>query len=746
MNRVGIKLKHSIGSDGQLFEALVQELERRNVNFEQEAIVLVGEWDTFYGRALPMEFRAALCHRIKKDLKENIKSKYSYIKDEKQKKITAECPELEAAIELQINEPKKYEDLGLNVWRYSYIRGLDGQLPGEKQDKSPSKQERDNGESKKDHLLDVKFLEQPVGPSQLDYTRRLADRIELEVAKNHKVRAVGILGTDSYDALLILQALRDRFPSAIFFLTDLDARLAYHDDYRWTRNLVIASHFGLTLHSALQRDVPPFRSSYQTSGFFATLQAVGHVRALDVCPALKIEKKPCGYEADLTNKKFDATVSPRLYEVGRHGAVDLSVGKPASGYESLHPSRPDLEEKTRNGLKPDPIQLGAVLFLCSVAAVTGLLSYQGTRQWINKSSVKWVLIAPSLLIVFYILGVEWALGDHDAGEPFYWFEGVSIWPTEVLRVFVGLLVACFLVKGYLDLKINEKVIESKDEFTEHSEFGKKNWWGRFKITWLWVWNVSDRKPEGNVAVSWDHHKEAATLGCCIPRIFIYLVMLSILFVTVFMAIGLADVRVPCRGTFSCTADRIILFPLLVLANILNLFVLDAAMLTRRWIKDMEFAEKGWPATMTMQTQQLEKVRLVAQRTEAINRLARYPPLIWLLIIVARNNYFDQWNIPLMLIAVWSINLVIAVTPALLLYHAAEGIRSHVMEQLNRELHKELLWGKSADRYVPRTREAIKNVEDMKKGAFLPLWQQPVVEMFLYGVVGLLQYFYIGMYQ
>ena len=139
------------------------------------------------------------------------------------------------------------------------------------------------------------MLERPVGTSQFDYAQRLADRIERDMAEvanaaadsednnRNPVAAIGILGSDAYDALLILQAMRERFPGAVFFTTDLDTRLVYAEEYRWTRNLVTASHYGLELYGMLQRDVPPFRSSYQTSGYFATLQALGHIRPLTTC-------------------------------------------------------------------------------------------------------------------------------------------------------------------------------------------------------------------------------------------------------------------------------------------------------------------------------------------------------------------------------------------------------------------------------------------------------------------------------
>src|SRR5262249_7885803 len=76
-----------------------------------------------------------------------------------------------------------------------------------------------------------------------------------------------------YDKLLLLQALRPELPDATFFTTDLDELLLPQDKLRYTRNLLVASGYGLTLTPDLQRDVLPFRSSYQTSIFLPTTMA-----------------------------------------------------------------------------------------------------------------------------------------------------------------------------------------------------------------------------------------------------------------------------------------------------------------------------------------------------------------------------------------------------------------------------------------------------------------------------------------
>jgi superfamily I DNA/RNA helicase len=74
--------------------------------------------------------------------------------------------------------------------------------------------------------------------------------------------------------LLVLQALRPVLPEALFFTTDLDALIMHPIALTSTRNLLVASSFGLQLRPDIQREIPPFRSSYQSAGFLATRTAI----------------------------------------------------------------------------------------------------------------------------------------------------------------------------------------------------------------------------------------------------------------------------------------------------------------------------------------------------------------------------------------------------------------------------------------------------------------------------------------
>ena len=264
-----IEFHRTISTDLQLAELLVAELENRQVDLllrgktaqeghdhrklgnqatlffggHKDHLVLIAEWDTFYGRSLPEIF-------------------VQVIRQEHNEGLNPGDPAF-----LSPDSPVNW------VHRYSYLRGLDGIVPGSKDIQEP----RPAGSNSKGDTEKLR-QEEPIGRSQYDYLRRLADSIylldqQLRQKNQGFIRAIGILGSDFYDKYLVLQALKQRFPAAIFFTTDLDARLLHEVYNDWTRNLVIASGFDLQLPPEIQGEVPPFRSSYQTSVFFAVLQA-----------------------------------------------------------------------------------------------------------------------------------------------------------------------------------------------------------------------------------------------------------------------------------------------------------------------------------------------------------------------------------------------------------------------------------------------------------------------------------------
>ena len=264
-------------TDDVLIRALITELKRRGIAPDKDAIALVSEWDTFYGRALPNTFSKLL---NRKDL-------------------------------VQV----------------SYLRGLDGKLPG-----SESQSSKTSNDSNKEEAInkrrEIAPLESPQGNSQLDYIPRLAAKLKAgESTLGKKITAIGVLGSDVYDKLLLLQSLRIHFPNVIFFTTDLDARLFHSKELNWSRNLIVASSFGLQLDKDIQGDIPPFRDSYQTATFLASQLAL----------------PPHNKQLEKVATDLDTSITPllpvRLFEIGRGGAYPLG---PDATTERVHPPNPHI--------------------------------------------------------------------------------------------------------------------------------------------------------------------------------------------------------------------------------------------------------------------------------------------------------------------------------------------------------------------------------------------------------------------
>jgi hypothetical protein len=258
--------ERTIFPDDQIVATLWQELECRGLK-QDDHVAIVSEEDTYCARALCSTFTTS-----------------------------------------NINETPLP-----NLHSYTYLRGIDGELPSDAKNEKDEKEAKVQPESDgKNPRSDLRPTERTEGLNQADDVRRLAQELQ-ELDTNLKggsggkeaIKAVGLLGSDVYDKLELLKAFRPVLPEAVFFTNNLDARLAHPDEWNETHNLVVVSARGLSLKESNEKvqRVAPFRDSAQTALFAATLEAAGQAYAED-----------------------DATPrSPLIFEIGRNGPKELSV-------------------------------------------------------------------------------------------------------------------------------------------------------------------------------------------------------------------------------------------------------------------------------------------------------------------------------------------------------------------------------------------------------------------------------------
>lgn len=757
----GIKnFTRTIDTDAVLAEQLLQELKRRRVDLRpcpgkdcNPKVALISEWDTLYGRALPRTFAAVAMNNGSGEA----------------------GPALDAEIDKLLGD-----DWPEWISRHSYLAGLDGELPAKGYDKgNDSANAQDQVQAKgqawfgsQPQGVEKNVDLRPEGRSQLDYVVRLATSLKQEEAKNGQFKAIGVLGGDVYDKLLIIQALRDRFPTAIFFTTDLNARLAFPAQWKSTRNLIIASHFGLELQPELQTPIPPFRDSYQTSLFYSALMALEYI----VPVADKTNCPDCIQLRTDMNKKPESKDSlrntgPRLYEIGRHSAFDISTTNPhLPNYASIHPVRPDMDTyfNTRQNLK---WIAGAVAM--AVIFIMGIMLISNTAADIflklGSNMLFWLGLAAVAVVIFNL--VE-GMPPAAENEPLALTEGISAWPTAAIRLLALVTSLLFLWYSRQKMKSNENILtrefafeeknskvtdKSEDELCHaHSSPGMLTQAIRRSLG-LYMWRPQVAGQIDAIRL-WREYtilgesKNFSMRG--LPQVTVALCVAWLIMVL----FGFPNT--PCRGS-SCFAINDALIIMSVTAMMLLIFyVVDATRLCRRWVSCIAMNKVRWPGDTLakiagergIDKENLDEwlgIELIAERTTVIGNFIYFPFIIMFLLGIARHTYLDNWDFPMALVIIFTLNATLIFVNSMALRKSAEKAKREAIKRLESKLIQ--LSGQTPDeiKQGQQIEWAIRAIKNNRRGAFLPFTQHPFFGAAIalpsggFGLALLLEYFATG---
>lgn len=771
----GVTLVRTIGSDQQLVSSLVGELVRRGLvaqplepnegaeiaggysavcrpegDSQVEApshVAVVAEWDTLYGRSLRRAFMA-----------------------------------------------KKGEP-GFCVDRFNYVRGLDGQVPsGSGGGGDGTAGSGDGGKvvsNDKDaaRRKDGTFVERAEGQSQFDYLRRLAVQMHVQDRKVRKssadgrgLRAIGVLGNDVHDKLLVLQALQPEFPNAIFFTTDLDARFLHPREQAWSRNLLVASNFGLSLERRLQGGSPPFRDSYQTSAFFSTRIALDDAQRAGFSIAHDDGGRRSVSQAEIRSSWFDR---PRIFEIGRTTAFDFSDGearvRPCKeqdwmSCEHIHPPG--------SPRYPEPRQAMLALILSGL-----LLALWAPALWLSRSGrhrlsgfaagavgpagrlLRYGALVLALLLVQAALPwwlasqwqpfAEWL--THD-GKPLVAFEGISLWPTEGIRLLALWLCLYLLLRGWtmLDRNVDEISRQFRLGPTRRELVAEQRaidadlpWWERllcmFSLEFVPRSAPQTVAGHGMPAAAldfWKRHIVQNRLSARLVRTTVFVVLMLGLSGLLVQALG-EDLFVPQRGDLSLRVHRALLVPAVVAMYYLEFFVVDATTLCVGFVTGLRRQAANWPlSTLDAFQRQLGipkefldswiDLRFIALRTRCVTRLIYYPFVVLSLLLLSRSATFDDWFMPTSTLLLAGVGAAIAVGCALALRLAAEASRRSALDQIRDALMRaHAARADDASKAPPPGQPTVEQlklllgrVEELHEGAFAPFWQQPLLKAVL----------------
>ncbi|HEB55967.1 MAG TPA: hypothetical protein ENI98_06630 [Gammaproteobacteria bacterium] len=749
-----LTFSRTIHSDDQLMFRLVMELSNRGVEVGKNHVVLLSERDTAFGRALPESFAQAFCGCY------DVVCKKDYI----------------------------------HV--FSYLRGIDGVAPGSKTDLGLITSKSSASKSNNRKPNSGSSIRRPVGSGQFDYLRRVADEIVLLDKKLRKqdgkgILAIGVLGSDVYDKLLILRALHSRLMGVTFFTTDLDAQYLHPAEYPWTRNLLIASSFNLKLRPELQGSTPPFRDSYQTSVFYATSLA------------LQLPSKSSALPAFRDRLELPTRLKPLLFEIGRNAVVPLQPLKEENDHyaqavctirQSTHASPSDMQQMPQSKLHPTAADRELFLPLLLTIAIIGLallalkqLNARATYQ------LRWLGAGMLVLAAVSAIGIWCSLTE----EPFLLLAGVSVWPTEIINSLTLVLSLYFICASLRALKLNydeisekyhlrgwaESLSEKDDDCNANNSTDGGGWkviftlmllvstvlvallprtiryddilwmlliWGGVLGIWSLLINrviplaslnqwAAQIKQQHKMPIQqyWRSYGEHGSMRNRFLRALTVVLIFQAFVSLVFTLFGLEPP--PLRGDVTRIIDSLITVSSVLGLLFLLFYMVDATRLCVVWMRGLIENSYDWRGSAVEElASQMNipwpcavhwlKLQLVAERSGEVSRLIYYPFVVIILILFSRINYFDDWGFPQSLAIITSSLIAIALYAAIKLRQVAEKVRSDFIDYLYQEKITV-----SGDKPLPdkpnlvQLNELINQVRRLRTGAFQPFLEQPLVK-------------------
>jgi hypothetical protein len=781
-----VRLYRSVATDDLLASGLLKALAYRGVRDASE-IALVEERDTLYGRQMGEYFGGCESAGI-------------------------------------FQEPGAESWIGQKLpLCFTYLRGLDGLAPPPPVTDASSNTPTIPVVAAPQTNPPPVASENATGEGQLDYLRRLAASLASGAVgpamRRHSIKAIGVLGSDVYDKVLVLQALRKSYPNATFFTTDLDARLLDRQSLPWTRQLIVASSLGLALRPCLQQGIPPFRDIYQTTAYFSTVLALHRFlsAALDTkesstsatgspagrCPADDPGLDAPGAVIDAADTGappgLQWTLKPRIYEIGRSQPFDLTVDPDAKAACDLDGVCASIAAVKAPNLLNDPsrsyglnVGLGFALLAILVAwaamgshwVVDSVLARPSLPPRRPTPQVRRALALATLLGIVVLSIIVWpslvaAITRDHTRMPASVFGGASLWAASLVEILSILGAFALVIRG------QRKLGESADAM--QSTFGFKNSradllkyraaqiraWPRFdramEIVWLPIGRLSiDKAPLAatqhisEVEALIARYLYRGTAGARWCRAFLATgiatgVLLSLELKLGRSLVGVADLFDAASNVSRFTLSISLLS--LVAMLFLILWVADAMLLTRSFIRDLLRLRPNWPPAVVQKTSTdlalpgeqsvlWLDLQLIAARTTWVAALIWYPSLVILALtpaaLTVEFGQFGFANNPVALI----VSAALVIMSAILLRQAAESWRGAVAETLEDARLRVLGRGAPPCAAATQLDRLLERVNGLSDGSFAPFSAQPfvravVIPLLTYGATIVLGYFHIG---
>jgi len=367
------------------------------------------------------------------------------------------------------------------------------------------------------------------------------------------------------------------------------------------------------------------------------------------------------------------------------------------------------------------------------------------RRWVRHFRI----LAVVIIAVAVVLGRRiWqdTFGDVP-GEPFSLTTGTSAWPGEMLRFAALALAISFMFQLYYNLRttifqltrhFRLPLVSAKPKSPPANK--------RYPAVMLpWFSGIfglpAPTEPGATVSAAtlWEDYQRYGIFWRRLCRL-LYPLILYIVF-----SIGLvwwsgSDMARPLRGTRAWAWDHWLPYGAGFSFLFLTFLTIDAACLCRWFIQCLSEAPTNYPLATTDHFSRLRgavdrryldewiDLQLIADLTERVSRLVYCPFIVFFLLLLARNEWWDRWPWPWTYITISVINLVLAAASVIILQNAARQAKNEAEATLAAKV-KRLQAATAESEVKNNTNQAerlLEEIRSLRRGAFVPFWENPVL--------------------
>src|SRR5260370_27655370 len=315
-----------------------------------------------------------------------------------------------------------------------------------------------------------------------------------------------------------------------------------------------------------------------------------------------------------------------------------------------------------------------------------------------------------VIIYAVAIGLPWfwplrARSLTEGDQPMILLNGLSLWPTILLRVLTLALCIGLIIRGYRLLNENSEKIfhdlnlmdtRQRVEAEQKMLLGKTPPWIRF-VSHFWyllpperVTTEDDRVPD-HIFRFWGMYIYQGYQRARFYRAAAGMAAIALLWPILIFAFG--DPPVPARGSVSLAAYDMVTSMALLATWFLIFSVADTTLLTWRVIKGFRMETGIWPRKTLQQFSHRLKLPpdvlddwidlvFVSKRTKCVTTFIYYPFLIIALLVVSRSRLFANYGLSVPDLITMGIALLIVSGCAIALRLSPEALRARALRRLN----------------------------------------------------------------